>query len=99
MALDAASFKISIDSTSSRLKWLPGLILIPSTIQRGSVFPIEPTPRIWIVGLAPGAPPPLDTKTPEAIPCNDWSRRLIGRSLRYSTLTEETEPVRLDRFS
>src|SRR5690606_17738160 len=93
IAVAEASFRISIDSTSSGAGGvLPGK---PSTTYRGSELALmEVPPRTRTRGARPGSPLILDTDTPGARPCNACAVPANGKALIFSDPTEETEPVK-----
>ena len=96
MAVEEASFKISMEAISAGLISfkLPFISGNPSTTYNGS-FPdcMEPAPRIRNMGDSPGALL-VNTATPGARPCNDSSGLFEVTAVISAALTEVTEPVR-----
>ena len=100
MAVALASFKISMLAMSLGLMSLklPGNGT-PSRMMYGSVpAVIERTPRIWMLGAAPGTLEPDVTVTPATAPWMACATLATGSRSSRSCGTEVTEPVTSARF-
>ena len=98
MAVEEASFNISMDSISLGFKSLilPSIKGKPSTTYRGSLLAvIEPLPRTRIEGEAPGLLS-LNTATPAALPCSDSNAFPTTDEVKASGLICAVAPVKSD---
>ena len=66
------------------------LTFIPSTIYKGSEFPLEPAPLILTFAPEPGEPEEETTVTPETLPCNTCSTRGLDE---FSISLESKLPI------